>query len=450
MPVIDDKTIKELDQARQRRNILIQENTAYVKGNNPETLNEPPNKKPDNRITIPFAKMAVETLCGYAGRAGDITINWENLTTIEEEATSKKAAKLDPYIELQKQIADHNEAELETSQLYEVGVTQGESYELFWVSDELDLSGMVTPEYKKIPNIEIALIWSSDIKRKLEAALRFWVVGKSHFLDIYYPEFSERWEKPDGKDTWIRNEEFDTQYPYTEVPLAIYPINSDTASIFQAEKDIITGNDKLLNKSINEVDRFNAMIALLPGKVDKPFVDKLIEMNVIDELADLEKWPEFLQKNLTGVNEFYGMVADRLEKFFHKSIKIPDFSDENFVNAQSGLAMAFKLIGLEFLAAKIDMYFYKGLRQRDKLINDVISMNSKFKVDDYKMEIVSKRNLPMDKLAIVEMVVKLNGILSRETLLRFLPEDIVKDVEKELLLIAGEVPEVDLELDIED
>ena len=139
------------------------------------------------------------------------------------------------------------------------------------------------------------------------------------------------------------------------------------------------------------------------------------------------------------------MVADRLEKFFHKSIKIPDFSDENFVNAQSGLAMAYKLIGLEFLAAKIDMYFYKGLKQRNKLINDVIAMNSKMKVDNYKMEIVSKRNLPMDKPAIVEMVLKLNGILSKETLLKFLPEDIVADVEAELLRLEGEVPEVDLD-----
>jgi len=450
MPVIDDKTIKELDAIRGKRNLLIWENRAYVKGNNPETLNEAPHKKPDNRITIPFAKMAVETLCGYAGRAGDITINWENITTIEEEATSKKAAKLDPYIELQKEIAEHNEMELETSQLYEVGITQGESYELFWVSEELKLSSMMTPEYKKIPNVEIVLLWSSDIKRKLEAALRFWVSGKNHFLDVYRPLFSERWNKLDGKNTWIRDEEFDTKYPYTEVPLAIYSINSDTVSIFQAEKDIITGNDKLLNKSVNEVDRFNAMIALFPQLVGKEMADKLVEMKIIDDLEQFEKWPQYLQKDLNGVKEFYTMVSERLEKFFHKSIKIPDFSDENFVNAQSGLAMAFKLIGLEFLAAKIDMYFYKGLRQRNKLINDVISMNSKFNTDDYKMEIISKRNLPMDKPAIIDMVVKLNGILSKETLLKFLPEDIVKDVEAELLRLEGDQEEVDLELNIED
>ena len=103
MPIINDITIKEIDQHRQQRIRLIQENTAYVKGNNPATLNADPKKKPDNRITIPFAKMAVETLCGYAGRAGDITISWDNITTIKDESKNKKAATLDPYIDLQKQ-----------------------------------------------------------------------------------------------------------------------------------------------------------------------------------------------------------------------------------------------------------------------------------------------------------------------------------------------------------
>lgn len=428
---LDDKTIKELDQQRQRANMLIAENEKYVKGCNPETLNEPPQKKPDNRITIPFAKMAVETLCGYAGRAGDITEHWDNVVTPEDE---KAKPGDDEYIELRKKIAEHNETALETSQLYEVGCSQGESYELFWTSTELD--GMITPEYTKIPNTEVVLVWSNDIKKKLTAALRFWSSDKDCYLDAYYPEKSERWEKKKGTDTWSRNKQEDTDYPYKSVPLAIYPINSDSTCIFQAEKDIITGNDKLLNKSVNEVDRFNALIILLPQLADKEFVDKLRDIGVIDALADETMIPQYLQKNLSGVNEFYKMVSDRLEKLFHKSIKIPDFSDENFVNAQSGLAMAFKLVGLEFLAAKIDMYFHKGIKKRNELINDVLRLNSKLNVDDYKLTIESKRNLPMDKAALIEMVVKLNGILSKETLLRMLPVEIVPDVEKELEMIG--------------
>jgi len=441
MLTITDKIIKELDEQRQINNRRIAENEAYVKGRNPETLNEPAQKKPDNRITIPFAKMAVETLCGYAGRAGDIIEHWDNITTKEDEA---KKPEDDKYIALRKQIAEYNETTLETSQLYGTGASQGVGYELFWVSDDLALPGMMTPEYANIPNSEIVLDWSSDIKKKLNAAFRFWTVNKDNFVDIYYPEYSERWEKPDGSGTWTRNEEGDTTYPYKSVPLAIYPVNADTSAIFEAEKDIITGIDKITNKSINEVDRFNALITLLPGEANKEFRDKLIEISSIDNLSDFEKWPQYLSKDLSGITEFYPNILDRLEKLFHKSIKIPDFSDENFVTAQSGLAMAFKLVGLEFLAAKIDQYFDKGLRQRNKLINDVIGMSNKYNIDDYTHVIEHKRNLPMDKSALIEMVVKLNGILSKETLLRMLPVEMVPDIEKELERIEG-MTDVDLD-----
>ena len=432
MPEITNEILKELDQIRSQKMRMIQENNEYVKGRNPATLNEAPQSAPDNRVTIPLAKIAVDTLCGYAGRAGDIETFWENIVTVEEESDSKKAAEEDTYIDLQRRIAEYNEAALETSELYQIALPQGVSYELLWVSDALDLpKGVMTPEYKWIPNQEIVLVWSTDIKPTLLAAARFWTVKKNRFVDVYYPEFSNRWEMLKETDDWIRNKEEDTQYPYKKVPLAIYGINRDQDSLFEAEKGLITANDKLLNKSVNEVDRFNALITLLPGKVDKTFVDKLKEIKVLDQLADYDKWPEYLEKNLSGINEFYTALADRLERLFHQSIKIPDFSDENFVNAQSGLAMAYKLLGLEFITSKIEIYFLKGLKMRNELINDVIGLDTSIKTEEYKMVLKPKRNLPTDDKSKAEIAQLLFGILSKETLLRFLPKSIVDDVEKE-------------------
>jgi len=455
---MDSKTLNELDQSRQQGIKLIQENDLYVAGKNPPTINEEPHKKPDNRIPIPFAKIAVETLSGYAGRAGDIKEHWENITTEAEEAKGQGAPDL--YIELRKEIAENNDTDLETSELYETSITQGVAYELFWVTgaDESD-STIAIPEYSIIPNAEIALIWSTDIKPKLQAAVRFTVHDKIKYADVYYPLFSEHWIKPESAGEWsqrtVETEDgfipMQTNYPYKSVPIAIYPSNRTETSVFEAEKGIIIGNDKMLNKSINEVDRFNAAITLFPGAVTKEFIDKLRDVTSIDNLGDFEKWPEYLLKDLTGIQEFYQMVADRLEKLFHKSIKIPDFSDENFVDVQSGLAMAYKLLGLEFRASTIDMYFHKGLKMRNKLLNDVIDESGKIKTDDYRLIIQANRNLPVDKATAVDIVQKLIGIVSRETLLRILPREIVEDVEKELLRLEADAPDVDLDdLSIED
>jgi len=449
MPEITSKILNELDSIRIKQIPMIAENQLYVSGLNPPTIDEKPGKKPDNRITIPLAKMAVETLTGYAARSGDIQVSWDNIVTPEDE--SKKPGD-DPYIKLRKEIAEANDTDIETSELYEEAITQGVSYELFWVTgaEETD-STVAIPEYKIIPNTEVALVWSRDLKPKLLAMIRyqkFKADGKEvKTADVYYPEFSEFWRKGGvGKSgDWVRDVDGDTKYPYKSVPLAIYPINRKEVSMFQAEKPLITGNDKLLNKSFNEVDRFNAMIALLPGKAGKEFADKLIELKIIDDLGDFEKWPQYLQKDLSGIQEFYAGLSQYSKELFFSSIKIPDFTDKEFANAQSGRAMLFKVIGLEFRASKIDTYFDKGLQDRNRLINDVIGKSESINTDDYKMVIKHKRNLPVDREALFEMALKATGILSKETILRMFPKEIVDDVEKELERLAGEVPEVDLD-----
>ncbi len=443
---ITSEILRELDNKRIKGIPLIIENELYVGGLNPPTIDEKPGKKPDNRIPIPLAKMAVETLTGYAARSGDIQVSWDNVKTPEDE--TKKPGD-DPYIALRKEIAEDNETDIETSELYEEAITQGVSYELFWVTKADEESETVAEvQYKIVANAEIALVWSRDLKPKLKAAARFQRFKENgieiHTVDVYYPEFSEAW-KSQGGVKWERNMEGDTVYPYKSVPLAIYPVNRREVSIFQAEKPLITGNDKLLNKSYNEIDRFNAMIAMLPGKAGKEFADALLEHNIIDNLDDFEKWPAYLQKDLNGINEFYSGLSQYSKELFFSSIKIPDFTDKEFANAKSGRAMMYKLIGLEFRASKIDTYFDKGLIMRNELINDVIGMSSDFKIEDYKMVIKHKRNLPVDREALFEIALKATGILSKETILRLFPKEIVDDVEKELERIEAGQPDIDLD-----
>lgn len=443
MPEITSKTLQELNKQRHRKSEQIKENNRYVKGENPNTLDALPEKKPDNRITIPLAKMAVDTLCGYAARPGDIQQFWE--------LTDGETSPDDDYVTAQKEIAKHNDEHLETTDLYVSALTQGVSYELLWVSDKLTLpgSGTMTPEYKRIPNYEIELVWSEEIKPELLAAVRFWKGSEAQYADVYYPFKSERWQSKDDGSEWARDKTSDTVYPYSKVPLAIYPINEDMISLFQAEKGLIDANDKLLNKSVNEIDRFNALIALFPDKVDKAFVEKLRNLQVIDELGQYDKWPEYLEKNLSNIDSFYNSLHDRLERLFQQSTKIPDFTDEEFANAQSGVAMAYKLLGLEFVASKIEAYFFKGLEMRNELINDVLRAGG-MPVEDYKYIIKPLRNMPVDKKAAVEMAVMLKGVVSDETILRMLPRDIVDDVKAELERLENQAPEIELSLSTEE
>ena len=432
---INNDSLNALNEKRLMQNRQVTENREYVKGRNPITINAPPvKKKPDNRIPIPLAKAAVDKMCGYAGKTGLIQLSW-----VREEGERDNDTDLDEYVATQKEVAEYNESDIEVSELYEEALSQGVAYELFWVTtrqNNPDIPLGTTPEFKIVPSGEIVPIFSNTLKPVLECAIRFWSVNENMYAQVYYPRFSERWQRIKDETLWVRNEEEDTTYPYTDVPLAIYPINRAKTSLFQAEKGLIDANDKLLNKSLNEVDRFNALITLMPGVSDKEFRDKLMATGLIDGLERFDKWPEYLQKDMNGVNEFYKNVSDRLEELFWKIIQIPDFSDENFVQAQSGIAMAFKLLGLEYQAAKIETYFNKGLQTRNRLINQAIDQDN----NEYRLVITSERNLPVDEAAKVEIATRLIGLVSRETLLRILPKRIVDDVERELERIRAELP----------
>jgi SPP1 family phage portal protein len=425
---MDSTDIKKYRESLNTRIACYKSNFAYANGKNPKILTDPKKKDPDNRIPVPLAKTAVSDMSGYAGRAGDTTVKILDDGVTEEQR--------EEYEKLVLSIAGHNETDLETAELYEESLIHGVAYELFWTSDDLNLS-TVTPEYKIVSALEIVPIFTSSLKPELSHAIRFWKIGDTEYADVYEPLFVTHYIKAKESEEYSLDIEKGnngiTEYPYKTVPLAIYPINRHNVSLFDAEKPIIDAHDDLISKSTNEIDRFNAMKLLMPGLVTKAMADKISSMGIFQNLGDDKKsWPEYLEKNLGGIETFYNALADRLERLFHKSIKIPDMTAESFAGgAQSGVAIAYKLIGMEFKASQIDTYFDQGINKRIELINDVLETSYTY-VNDIKVKITHKRNLPIDEAAKVELALKLKGHISDEAYFRMFPRSIVGNVQEEL------------------
>lgn len=426
---MESTDIKKYRESLDARIKCYKTNFAYANGKNPTILTENKKKDPDNRIPIPLAKMAVTDMSGYAGRAGDTTVK------ILDDGVNEVQRK--EYEELILSIANHNETDLETAELYEEALTQGLAYELFWTSDDLEMK-TVTPEYKIVSALEIVPIYTSSLKPELSHAIRFWKVGDTEYADVYEPLFVTHYIKKETEEEYKLlitddNKTGITEYPYKTVPLAVYPINRHTVSLFDAEKPIIDAHDNLISKSCNEIDRFNAMKLLFGGRITKEMADKIAQMNIFTELGDDKKsWPQYLEKNLGGIETFYNSLADRLERNYHKSIKIPDMTSEAFAGgSQSGKAIAYKLIGMEFKASQIDTYFDQGINKRIELINDVLETSYSY-VNDVKYKITHKRNLPIDEAAKVELALKLKGHISDEAYFRMFPRSIIGNVQEEL------------------
>lgn len=431
---MDNETLEKIRSQMMARAAEYDKNEAYVEGKNPTILKTPSAGKPDNRIPIPLAKMAVDDICGYAGRSEDIQITFDSVDADGEDDNA------DRYRKVVRRWMDYNSDGIETAELYREGVSQGKAYELFWTSEGTDAGFPIIPEYKIVTGSSVYIKYTNTLKPVKEYAVRFWTDEDIDYAMVYYPFYAEGYQKSET-GAWARNEELDLVYPYQNVPVIEYKINRKGKPIYEAEKELIDAVDKAVGKSVNEIDRFNALILLFPGLADAGIKAKLMELKILDDLDQFTKNPEYLAKDLNGVTEFYKWVEELLEKSFRKSIKIPDMTDQNFGgNDESGVARAFKLLGMEYVASGIETYFKQGLYERKQFFDDCINAGtSGIDTESMTINVNCKRNLPVDEKTKVELAVMLKALgVSDDTAFRVLPSTLIHDVDKELEMKATE------------
>ena len=121
---------------------------------------------------------------------------------------------------------------------------------------------------------------------------------------------------------------------------------------------------------------------------------------------------------------------DRIQASIYRIAQCPDFSSESFVGGvSSGIAIQYRLTGMETKAASIEASMKKALQRRIELICGYIGMLTGEEVWR-DIDILFTRNIPADENAIATMVTQLRRLVSDETLLTKL--DFVTDPEAEV------------------
>lgn len=110
-------------------------------------------------------------------------------------------------------------------------------------------------------------------------------------------------------------------------------------------------------------------------------------------------------------------------------------TDESFGGNVSGVAMEFKLLGMENITKIKTRYYKKGIRKRIRIFSNWLSIKGK-NVDTAGIKPVFTRCMPKNLLEISQWVSNLWGKVSRKTLLSQIP--FVDDVEAELTAVDEE------------
>lgn len=138
-------------------------------------------------------------------------------------------------------------------------------------------------------------------------------------------------------------------------------------------------------------------------------------MLLLDNTGDA-KW---LIKNLNDT--YIENMKSRLEKDIHKFSSVPDMSDEAFSGNASGVAIKYKLIGMEQIRSRKEVAFRKGLQRRIELIADMLRTKSAADIDFRDIEITFTANIPADIKEQADIVKELYGLVSQKRLLSLLP-----------------------------
>ena len=121
-------------------------------------------------------------------------------------------------------------------------------------------------------------------------------------------------------------------------------------------------------------------------------------------------------------------MLDNIKKNIFKVASAPDMADENFL-AQSGTALAYKLVGFENAASGIVARFTKAIQRRIELICNILNLKASEAVwRDININFV--RNLPVNLTETIQLVNALKGTVSDATLLSQLP--FIDDVQSEI------------------
>ncbi len=111
---------------------------------------------------------------------------------------------------------------------------------------------------------------------------------------------------------------------------------------------------------------------------------------------------------------------------------VPNMSDLGFTNADNASALDRKFFTLEQMITNADRQFRKAMLRRWETIIDRINKRKNKKYDFRSIKIDLQRNLPTDKYTETDRALKLRGLLSDESVIDMLPDDLdaISEIEK--------------------
>lgn len=384
----------------------LQKNKNYYDGKQ-DILNKSytDSTKPCSRIVTNYCRNIADSYCGYLASPGYISYTSDN------------------DIKAIMNVLKYNDYQSEDADFLLSALIFGVANELMYLDENSQV------RFKIIDARTCFGIFDNSLTNDLLYFVRIykadeWDESNNYKVDVYSDNTITHYNMTgqNGNLTFV-NEEI---HYFSQCPANIFYLQDEKA-IFECIESLQDAVNELLSCEVDDYSAFcDAYLTLTGVDAETEDIAQMKENRVL-------VFPEgasaaWLTKNSNDTQ--VENILKRMHDSIYRIAQCPDFSAESFIGGvSSGIAIRYRLTGMETRAAKICAEMKKALQRRIEIICGIATL----KLGDEifrDIQIDFTRNIPEDSASVVDMITKLKGTVSDATLIAQLP--FIPDVNAEL------------------
>ena len=362
--------------------------------------------KPCNKTVINYCKNITDSYNGYLATPGHISYSSDSdITDIMD-------------------ILRYNDFESQDSQLIHTALVHGVSHELMFIDSD------AKTRFKLIDPLTCFGIYDNSLTADLLYFVRFYKMNdwddkdQDYALDVYNDKSVKHYIMKGFESFPVFQGEEPHYFGQCPANILVMPNEESIFDCIMSEQDSI---NELLSAEIDDYAAFcDAYLVIEDAELDDETVKTMKENRVLQLPVGAKAY--WLTK--TANDAQVENILRRLHESIYRTSACVDFSSDSFTGGvSSGIAIQFKLSGMETRAGLIEAEAKKALQRRIEILCGVASL--KLGEEVFRdIKIAFKRNVPADMTQVSQMINSFRGLVSDETLLGQV--DFVTDVQKEL------------------
>nr|DAS31600.1 MAG TPA: PORTAL PROTEIN [Caudoviricetes sp.] len=308
----------------------------------------------------------------------------------------------------------------------------GRAYEYIYAKEgltELD-STSVDPE-------NVFLVYDDSIERKALFAVYYYEIkddtknATKYQAEVFTQNLHYHIVLRDSSTGTTQNEQVEP-HNLGQVPIIEYRNNHFAIGDYEQQISLIDAYNSLMGNRVNDKEQAVESILVLYGaQLADNLEDAREAMRILAEEGLLElptdAKADFL-KNALDENATE-ILRKALKEDIYTFSHVPNLTDENFAGNSSGVAMEFKLLGLEMITKTKEANYKRGIRQRISIFAHYLGMQQ-IALEAHSIVPQFSRGLPKNLLELSQIINNLEGKVSLRQLISLLP--FVEDPDAEL------------------